>query len=133
MCLIVAGMPPSVSRTHVPPRRSCVAVGAGQSSRRRRTKQDQPTLVIMPDGYSLCFAVKETPSADGAGHSSHGRHAVNTVVSVADVQPSRASADSHDQLQRDVDAAGASTDVPVSSLSVEPTLPGQIAASTSRQ
>lgn len=87
----------------------------------------------MPDGYSLCFAVKETPSADVAGHSSHGRHAVNTAVSVADVQPSRAGADSHDQLQRDVDAAGASTDVPLSSLSVEPALPGQIAAGTSRQ
>ncbi len=35
-------------------------MAAGRVTRRRRAKQEQPTLVIMPDGHSLCFAVKET-------------------------------------------------------------------------
>ena len=135
LCVIVAGMSPSAaattSRTHVPPRRSAVAAGTGHASRRRRTKQAQPVLVIMPDGYSLCFAVKENPFADVAGHSSHGRHAVNTVVPVADVESSRPSVDS--QPQRDEDAAGPSTAFYVSSPSVQPALPGPTAAGTSRQ
>ncbi|KAL3150413.1 hypothetical protein ABBQ32_000251 [Trebouxia sp. C0010 RCD-2024] len=129
-CRRLLGMRPNVGRTHVPPRRSCVAVGAGQSSRQRRTKQAQPTLVIMPDGYSLCFAVKETPSADVAGHNSPGRHAVNTVLSVADVQSFRPSADS--QVQRDVNAAGPSTDASVSSPSAGPALPAPTPAGASR-
>ena len=31
--------------------------------RRRRTKQEQPTLVIMPDGTGLCFAVRDSPTS----------------------------------------------------------------------
>ena len=42
-------------------RRSRDAEAAG-GHRRRRTKQEQPTLVIMPDGTSLCFAVRDSPT-----------------------------------------------------------------------
>lgn len=133
---MTAGMPPSVvpaASNHVSPRRRSVEMSPGHASRRRRTKTEQPTLVIMPDGYSLCFAVKETPFVDaaGSGHSSHGRHAVNPVESdrpVADVESACPTADS--QHQQAVDSAGPSAGVPVSSPSVEPTLPGSTAAGT---
>ena len=58
---VLAGLPPvAVSHTSsVSPRHSTsTEAGRGTTPRRRRPKQPQPTLVIMPDGQSLCFAVR---------------------------------------------------------------------------
>ena len=60
-CLAAAGMQPIAAPVasvhHVRRRNRSTDSAAGH--RRRRIKQEQPTLVIMPDGHSLCFAVKE--------------------------------------------------------------------------
>ena len=60
-----------VVSTHQSHRRSRDTEMANSASRRiRRTKSEQPTLVIMPDGHSLCFAIRDPPVArDPSGSS----------------------------------------------------------------
>ena len=63
-CFASAGMQPVAapisSLQHLHRRSRDAEVTGGH--RRRRTKQEQPTLVIMPDGTSLCFAVRDCPT-----------------------------------------------------------------------
>ena len=66
----------------------------------------------MPDGYSLCFAVKENPFGDAAASSAHGRHSsvkpvTDMPVAVANVESSTPAGDS--QPQPDANTAGSST------------------------
>ncbi|KAL0034427.1 hypothetical protein WJX79_001533 [Trebouxia sp. C0005] len=78
-------------------RRSRDAEVAG-SQRRRRIKQEQPTLVIMPDGTSLCFAVRDSPTTklNISGSQDLPSHIVYTNP-LADCDPSETAATSHAQ------------------------------------
>ena len=117
---------PSVSSNHRASRRDA-RMSSGQGSRRRRPKQAQPTLVIMPDGYSLCFAVKENPFGGAAGSSSHATPGVaNPVVPDRPAAESRLA--SHSQLQPSSNTASSLTPMQVSAPSVESTLPASTAA-----
>lgn len=99
-CFACAGMQPVVapvsSFQHVH-RRSRDAEVAG-SQRRRRIKQEQPTLVIMPDGTSLCFAVRDSPTTklNISGSQDLPSHIVYTNP-LADCDPSETAATSHAQ------------------------------------
>ena len=79
-CSVLAGMRPLVvpvvSTHHMRRRSRDTEMAAGLVTRGRRAKQEQPTLVIMPDGHSLCFAVTETvahskPAPDGQALTQH--------------------------------------------------------------
>ncbi len=99
-CFACAGMQPVVapvsSFQHVH-RRSRDAEVAG-SHRRRRTKQEQPTLVIMPDGTSLCFAVRDSPITKPSPSGSEDLPCqVIYTNPLANRDPSEAAATSHAQ------------------------------------
>ena len=132
--LFYAGMQPTVlpavSSIHQSSRSRDAGMSSGQGSRHRRPKQAQPTLVIMPDGYSLCFAVKENPPRGAAASSSHAIPGIAyPVVPDWPAAVSRLAGDS--QLQPDGNAASALTPMHVSAPSVESGLPGASAAATS--
>ena len=123
-------MVPAVSSNHRSPRRRDAGMSPGQGSRRRRPKQAQPILVIMPDGYSLCFAVKENPVGGAAASSSHAIPGIaNPVVPDRPAAVSPLMGDS--QLQPDSNAAISLTRMHVSAPSAESGLPGSSAAATS--
>ena len=132
--LSFAGMQPTVvpatSSNHRSSRGRDARMSPGQGPRRRRPKQAQPTLVIMPDGYSLCFAVKENPFRGAAASS----HAIPGVANPA--VPDRPAAESHlaenSQLQSSSNAASSLTPMQVSAPSVESALPASSAAATIR-
>ena len=66
---------------HQSSRRRNAELTAGHTPRRRRPKQAPPTLVIMPDGYSLCFAVRESPASSTAAISSPVEYTASTNIS----------------------------------------------------
>ena len=87
-----AGLAPIVpirrSSSSQRPRRSRDAEGAApQTPRRRRQKQPQPTLVIMPDGQGLCFAVR-LPDGTSAKDSIPGQQETQSADSTAQQQQS---------------------------------------------
>ena len=85
----------------------------------------------MPDGYSLCFAIKDSPVGDAAVPSSHSRRTVNTVL----LDPPAADADSLPmdgicQSQPDANSATLPTAAHASEgHAVEPTPPGGVGSS----
>ena len=99
-CCACAGMQPIVapvsSFQHVH-RRSRDADVAG-SHRRRHTKQEQPTLVIMPDGTGLCFAVRDSPTTKPSVSDSQDLHSQVVYTNpLANCDPSEAASTSHAQ------------------------------------
>ena len=69
-----AGMSPLIAPVSSVHQRSRSTDLAGSSSgRSRRIKTQQPTLVIMPDGHSLCFALKESIPARNDPSSSSSK------------------------------------------------------------
>jgi len=66
--------------------------------RRRRTKQEQPTLVIMPDGTGLCFAVRDSPTTKPSVSDSQDLHSQVVYTNpLANCDPSEAASTSHAQ------------------------------------
>ena len=93
MQLVVA---PVSSSQHVHRRSRAAEVASGH--RRRRTKQEQPTLVIMPDGTSLCFAVRDSPTTKPSPSGSQDLSCqVIYTNPLANRDPSEAAANSHAQ------------------------------------
>ncbi|KAL0029963.1 hypothetical protein WJX77_010085 [Trebouxia sp. C0004] len=91
---------PVSSFQHVHRRSRDAEVGGGH--RRRRTKQEQPTLVIMPDGTGLCFAVRDSPTTEpNVSGSQDLPSQVIYTNPLADCDSSEAAATSHAQLLSD--------------------------------
>lgn len=128
---LVAGMRPIVApAAHHTARRRDAEVSAGHVPRRRRPKQAQPILVIMPDGYSLCFAIKESHVGDAAVPSSHTRRTVHTVViDPPAVEADPLHTDGNSQSQPDTSSAILPTAAHVAEDPVEQTPPGGVGIS----